>query len=169
MPDMYDKLGDLLNNVLESGKIPNFENENKHLDYSEKEITSENPDFFYSNEKKTQKNTKINQNTIRKIINDKNQSKIGKIETDINYSKIKFKKLHKYTDNMQFPKEVSKSLDTLHIVSFTSWNDVKKKYHNLLKEYHPDIKNSYEKTQENAVKDIINAYKILEKYFNNKS
>lgn len=86
-------------------------------------------------------------------------------------------KMHKYTENMYIPPHIQQALSTLDIVYPTNWNQIKKQYRKLLKQYHPDTKNIKNTIQNSqnvqnfrhlTVQDIQNAYEILDSYFNNK-
>ena len=97
MPDMYDKLGEMLNEALESGKIPQ---DKKHESEEESvvepvETTGSSSDFI----KNTQKSTENNKKSA------KNDSKTA-------FATGEVIKLHKYTYNMQFPPHI------LHICFF---------------------------------------------------
>jgi len=145
MPDMYDKLGDLLNEALESGKIPQKEKEKTENDRAIPDEKSENSGHFDFNRIKIKK---------------KKQIPTGQVI-----------KMHKYTHNMQFPPHVQKALTTLDIVYPFTIHRIKKQYHKLLKEVHPDSKKtiqsslSVQNIRQYTVDDIVNAYKILQAYF----
>ena len=80
-------------------------------------------------------------------------------------------KLHKYTYNMQFPSSIQLALTTLDIAYPFTVKDIKKQYHKLLKENHPDTQNTIQTSQdvENnrqiTVDEITEAYKILRTFF----
>ena len=156
MPDMYDKLGDMLNDVLESGEIPQ---DNKHELEEESvvepvETTGSSSDFI----KNTQKSTENNKKSAKK--DSKKAFATGQVI-----------KLHKYTYNMQFPPYIQKALDTLDIAYPFTAKDIKKQYHKLLKENHPDTVNTIQVTQsvennrQKSIDEITEAYKILCNFF----
>ena len=76
-------------------------------------------------------------------------------------------KLHKYTYNMQFPPHIQKALSTLDIAYPFTVKDIKKQYHKLLKENHPDTQNTIQTSQDvennrqKSIDEITEAYKIL--------
>ncbi len=153
MPDMYDKLGEMLNEALESGKIPNPQTNNDQDQASEKESDSGHFDFEKpeNSEKKAEKPLKSEK---------KEQIPTGEVI-----------KLHKYTYNMQYPPHIQKAITTLDIVYPITQKDITTAYHNKLKEAHPDtqktIQNS-ESVQNNrqyTIDEIKNVYQILCDFF----
>ncbi len=152
MPDMYDKLGDMLNDVLESGKIPQNNNNDQVISDEKKEKSG----HFSFNE--GQKNTVNNKKSVKK--DSKKSFATGEVI-----------KLHKYTYNMQFPPHIQKALTTLDIVYPFTQKDIKKQYHKLLKENHPDRQNTIQssKNVQNirhyTVDEITDSYKILCDFF----
>lgn len=177
MSDMYDKLGDLLNDVLEKGEVPQEEISKDQNPGSYKDERENSDPFFMSdalkNKKKAQKtgnftqNSKENPHQFRKIntFDEKiNEGKVYKAE-DLSSQCIN---MHKYTKLMHIPCIVSKSLDTLHIVSLDDLNLIKLKtrYHELLKEIHPDTrKNS--SGDNNTVDEIRTAYITVKNFLEN--
>ena len=156
MPDMYDKLGEMLNEALESGKIPQ---DNKHESEEESVVEPvETTDSSFDFIKNTQKSTENNKKSA------KNDSKTA-------FTTGEVIKLHKYTYNMQFPPHIQKALSTLDIVYPFKQEDIKKQYHKLLKENHPDIQNTIQTSQgvkncrQKSIDDITQAYKILCQFF----
>ncbi len=176
MPDMYDKLGDLLNEALESGKIP----QNKETPVNDRDISdekSENPGHFNLTEEEKA--------ASRTAANEEKPSESGK-NTEKNSEKLKnftriFKKkqiprgqvikMHKYTYNMQFPDYIQKALATLDIAYPFTIKSLQKQYHKLLKENHPDRQNTIQKAEgvqnirQISINEIIEAYKVLSEYF----
>ena len=157
MPDMYDKLGEMLNEALESGKIPQ---DNKHESEEESvvepvETTDSSSDFI----KNTQKSAENNKKSA------KNDSKTA-------FATGQVIKLHKYTYNMQFPPHIQKALSTLDIAYPFSVKDITKQYHKLLKENHPDTKKTIQTSQDvenirqKSIDEITDAYKLLCTFFN---
>lgn len=163
MSDMYGKLGDLLNNVLETGEVPQDEI-TKDQDPISYKGDGENSDPFFM-----QNSAKEKQIPHRKTykINENPQGKVYKADNISEYSV----KMHKYAKLMHIqniPCIVSKSLDTLHIVSLVDLNDEKLKviYHKRLKEIHPDTqvvdgKNNF------TVDEIITAYNTVKNFLDN--
>ena len=156
MPDMYDKLGEMLNEALESGKIPQ---DNKHESEEESvvepvETTDSSSNFI----KNTQKSAENNKKSA------KNDSKTA-------FATGEVIKLHKYTYNMQFPPHIQKALSTLDIAYPFTAKDIKKQYRRLLKENHPDTKKaiqnsqSVENNRQKTVDEITEAYKTLCNFF----
>ena len=156
MPNMYDKLGEMLNDALESGKIP----QEKKLETEEEPVvepvktTDSSSDFF--------KNTQKSAENIRKSSENASKQAVSTGEVI---------KLHKYTYNMQFPPLVQKALGTLDIAYPFTQKDITKQYHKLLKENHPDTKKAIQTSQnvennrQKTIDDITEAYKILCTFF----
>ena len=156
MPDMYDKLGEMLNEALESGKIPQ---DNKHESEEESvvepvETTDSSSDFIKNTQKSTENNKKSAKNNL------KNAFATGEVI-----------KLHKYTYNMQFPPHIQKALGTLDIAYPFTQKDITKQYHKLLKQNHPDTKITIQHSQDVqnnrqlTIDDIKNSYQILCGFF----
>ena len=157
MPDMYDKLGEMLNDVLESGKIPQ---DNKHESEEESvvepvETTDSSSDFIKNTQKSTENNKKSAKN------NSKTAFATGEVI-----------KLHKYTYNMQFPSNIQLALTTLDIAHPFTIKDITKQYHKLLKQNHPDTKKTIQTSQDvenirqKSIDEITDAYKLLCTFFN---
>ena len=156
MPDMYDKLGEMLNEALESGKIPQ---DKKHESEEEPvvepvETTDSSSDFI----KNTQKSTENNKKSA------KNDSKTA-------FATGEVIKLHKYTYNMQFPPQIQNALTTLDIVYPFTQKDISAAYHKKLKETHPDTKNTIHNSKnvnnfrQLSIDEIKNSYQILCDFF----
>ena len=178
MPDMYDKLGDLLNEALDSGCIPQ-ENKEKKEDWKQKDLDSRKSKSFdsslfsfnfFENQVKNEKNkVEIDNN------NQKNQPKSEKIKVKIlkkeQISNAQVIKMHNYTNSMQFPPYIQKALTTLDIAYPINKELIKQKYRFLLKKNHPDTKTTIQ-TSDNvnfsrhlSIDQIKEAYKILCTYF----
>ena len=153
MPDMYDKLGEMLNEALESGEIPQNKPEKEPDDpvvecsQSERiETTAESGSFILN--KKNLKSPKKQQILTGEVI-----------------------KMHKYTYNMQFPPQIQSALTTLDIAYPFTHKDITTAYHNKLKEAHPDTQNTIqtsESVQNNrryTIDEIKNVYQILCDFF----
>ena len=180
MPDMYDKLGEMLNEALKSGKIPTdrhceadasrhceaegrsnpSEKQNDQVTSDEK-IKESGHFSFNKSEKSTVNNKKSAEKTNNRHFKTADRSKpTGQVI-----------KLHKYTYNMQFPPHIQKALGTLDIVYPFTVKDIKKQYHKLLKENHPDTQNTIQTSQvvknikHKTIGEITDAYKILCDFF----
>lgn len=169
MPDMYDKLGEMLNEALELGKIPTndrhceAEGRSKPSEYQNDQVDShenaeETGHFSF---KESQNNTVNNKTRAEKARKDKKSA----------VSTGEVIKLHKYTYNMQFPPHIQKALGTLDIAYPFRQKDITKQYHKLLKENHPDTKKTIQTSQgvenirQKTIDEITEAYKILCDFF----
>ena len=166
MPDMYDKLGDMLNEALESGKIPqnkepeepgNTEDtENTFPEHVEGVETTADPGSFILNEKSKSSDTRKKSIKSEK----KQQIPIGEVI-----------KMHKYTYNMQYPPQIQSALTTLDIVYPFTTKDITAAYHKKLKEVHPDTQNTIQSSkyvQNNrqlTIDEIRQSYQILCGFF----
>ena len=152
---MYDKLGEMLNEVLESGKIPHSEQQNINDQDTENKKAADSGHFSFKNDKKT-------------VENDRKSAKKAS-KKDIPTGEVI--KLHKYTYNMQFPPYIQKALSTLDIVYPFTQKDITKQYHKLLKQNHPDTKITIQYSQDVqnnrqlTIDDIKNNYQILCDFF----
>jgi len=155
MPDMYDKLGEMLNDVLESGEIPHSEKQNINDQDTESEKAADSGHFSFKNDEKP-------------VENDKKSAKIAQKKAIPTGEVIK---LHKYTYNMQFPPYIQKALGTLDIAYPFRQKDISKQYHKLLKQTHPDTQNTIHSSQDVQISrqitidEIIESYKILCDFF----
>ncbi len=156
MGDMYSKLGDLLNDALEKGEIPQKKSDdsNENQDLSRKTET-ENQNLQEDKEKKSQiTKKKIN------IFTQKSQKPTAEVI-----------KMHKYTQNMYISPEIQQALNTLHIAYPTTWNVIKKQYHKLVKDLHPDTKtttqdsNSAQNNTAQSIQQLQNAYELLKSVY----
>ena len=149
---MYDKLGEMLNEALESGKIP--QNKKNDQDTSDEKIEESGHFSFNKSEKSAE-----------------NDRKSAKNDTKKPFATGQVIKLHKYTYNMQFPVHIQKALTTLDIAYPFKQKDITKQYHKLLKENHPDIKKTIQTSQDvqnnthKTIDEITEAYKILCNFF----
>lgn len=161
MPDMYDKLGDLLNDALNSGEIPQ---EKKQKDWNEEDISqsdhkSYDSSLFYF---------KFNQDKENIEKNEKIRVKILKKDEIPEAQVIK---MHNYTTYMQFPVYIQNALNTLDIAYPINTEVIKQKYRVLLKANHPDTQStiqnpdSVKNNTHLTVDQIKEAYKILCDYF----
>ncbi len=160
MPDMYDKLGEMLNEALESGKIPKNiikKGPEPEVECSQSECietTDLGPDSF-----------KSDFDTPSGLLNHRILKKKKQIPTG------EVIKMHKYTYNMQYPPQIQKALTTLDIVYPFIQKDITTAYHKKLKETHPDTKNTIQisKTVQNirqvSIDEIRDSYKILCDFF----
>lgn len=178
MPDMYDKLGDLLNEALDSGYIPQ-ENKEKKEDWKQEDLDSRKSKSFdsslfsfnfFENQVKNEKNkVEIDNN------NQKNQPKSEKIKAKFlkkeQISNAQVIKMHNYTNFMQFPPYIQKALTTLDIAYPVNKEIIKQKYRFLLKKNHPDTKTTIQISdnvyfsRHLSIDQIKEAYKILCTYF----
>ena len=161
---MYDKLGEMLNEALESGKIPQenkieMESEAPAPEQSQREGSS---DSIYFKDSSVTSTPLSNRNSRRNTLKSekKKQNPTGEVI-----------KMHKYTYNMQHPSEIQKALTTLDIAYPFSIKDIPSKYHKKLKEIHPDTKNTIQTSdtvqniRQMSIDDIRNSYKILCDFF----
>lgn len=152
MPDMYDKLGELLNEALESGEIP--QNDKRNAVVEPVETTA----FFNEKVVSTSSTTTNSDSKTTKRI------KIPKKEKKATGQVIK---MHKYTINMHITPEIQNALTTLDIVYPFTTLQLKKQYHKLLKQYHPDSKNTIQtsntvnNSRQYTIDEIKQAYKLL--------
>lgn len=155
MPDMYDKLGEMLNDALESGKIPENTIKTEEEEVVEPVETTGFSSVFFNNSQKSTENTK----------------KSPKKASKKSFTTGEVIKLHKYTYNMQFPSYIQKALNTLDIAHPFTQKDITKQYHKLLKENHPDTKNTILNSEyvnnfrRKTIDEITKAYKILCDFF----
>ncbi len=172
MPDMYDKLGEMLNEALESGEIPRTRNcededpgdpiENQNDQVTSDEKKEESGHFSFN---KSEKSTVNNKNSAKRTNNRHFKTEDRSKPTG------QVIKLHKYTYNMQFPLHIQKALGTLDIAHPFTTKDIKKQYHKLLKENHPDTQNTIqisqdvENNRQKTIDDITEAYKTLCTFF----
>ena len=91
----------------------------------------------------------------------------SKIKFEFNYfvdkEKLKFSKKRKKfekVDKLIFNAEVESSLRLMKLNKDFNENDLKKVYKQLVKKFHPDVKNNI-KNKEKIIKKINNAYKLL--------
>ena len=152
---MYDKLGEMLNEALESGKIPENTTKTEEEEVVEPVETTGFSSVFFNNSQKSTENTK----------------KSPKKASKKSFTTGEVIKLHKYTYNMQYPPYVQKALGTLDIAYSFKPSDIKKQYHKLLKENHPDTQKtiqtsqSVENNRQKTIDEITVAYKILCDFF----
>lgn len=152
MPDMYDKLGELLNEALESGEIP--QNDKRNAVVEPVETTA----FFNEKVVSTSSTTTNSDSKTTKRI------KIPKKEQKATGQVIK---MHKYTINMHITPEIQNALTTLDIVYPFTTLQLKKQYHKLLKQHHPDSKNTIQtlntvnNSRQYTIDEIKQAYKLL--------
>ncbi len=142
MADYFEKLGNLLNEALKNGEIPQDEKKTNNFN-------TETNNFSQDKESKQK---------IKDNISQKKNIPTGEVV-----------KLHKYTTNIQFPFKIQNALTTLDIVYPFTIRDIKIQYHKLLKQNHPDTKSTIQ-TSKNVSKnrqinDIQDAYRILKEYF----
>ena len=163
MPDMYDKLGEMLNEALESGKIPQnkepeepgYTEDTENTPPEHVETTADPGSFILNDKSKTSE-------TRKKSIKSEKKQQIPTGEVI---------KMHKYTDNMQYPPQIQSALTTLDIVYPFTQKDITVSYHKKLKESHPDTQNTIQSSQSvqnnrrYTIDEIKNAYQILCDFF----
>lgn len=158
MPDMYSKLGDLLNEALEKGEIPS-----KKVD--ESNVSEQTIRQTDEKQQSQQETVTDNQNT--------GGENTGKIKRKVQFFRKKADipqgeviKMHKYANNMHISPEVSAALGTLYLVYPTTWKVVQKQYHKLLKQVHPDTKTTIQTSNiVQNIEQLQTAYKILKDFF----
>lgn len=180
MSDMYEKLGNLLNNVLETGEIPqddiikdqdpvNYKDNGENsgpFSFNTSQNSSENTKKSEKIENFQKKEQKIKdfEDRFREKYTTNSEKPVGSVIKEEDTQNIK---MHKYTSFMHIPCIVSKSLDTLHIVSIENLTleDLRKKYHQILKENHPDTANK--KGILSTPEELKNAFEIVKNYIFN--
>lgn len=167
MSDMYDKLGDLLNEALETGIIETeskFNSSAQAENIQDRDTSSENCDKSGLFSFRTTLNIKNKSKNKKRVI------RIPKI-SDRSVNNGEIIKMYKYTENMHISPEVQKALATLDIVYPYTWIKIKHKYRLLLKQAHPDIKNTIQnpdnvqKSRPLSIDEIKESYEILRKFF----
>lgn len=157
---MYEKLGDLLNETLESGKIPEVIQEepaksdiNKDRDTSSSDCDKSGLFSFNSKSyKKERKKVKIPENTTE------NTAEVTK--------------MHKYTEIMHIPLVIQQALSTLDIAYPYNTLQLNKAYRKQLKLHHPDKKITIQNQEtvlnnrQLSIDEITEAYKLLKDYLN---
>ena len=160
MPDMYDKLGEMLNEALESGKIPQNkepeDTENTPPEHVEGgETTAYSGSFILNDKSKSRETSKKSLKSEKK-----HQIPTGEVI-----------KMHKYTYNMQYPPQIQSALATLDIVYPFTVKDITASYHKKLKEVHPDTQSTIQtsKSVQNnrrlTIDEIRQSYQILCDFF----
>ncbi|MCR4735581.1 MAG: hypothetical protein K5829_11315 [Treponema sp.] len=148
MAEMYDKLGEMLNDALKNGEIPQFKREDR--EFSEKE---EDSGLFLSKE-----DINPSENNPEEAQKD---SKNGKSR----------EKLYKYTDFMHFPLNIRNILGTLDIAHPFLWSQLKKDLLKNIKIQHPDTKNTIQNSKsvynfrQIKIEELITYYKELDAFF----
>lgn len=167
MPDMYDKLGDMLNDVLESGKIPANNHSEVKTENRSKPIVNQNDQSIPDDKSEESGHFSFNQNKKTTVNNRKSAKKDSKNA----FATGEVIKMHKYTYNMQFPPSIQLALTTLDIAYPFTISDIKKQYRKLLKENHPDTQNTIQTSQDvynfrqKSIDEITEAYKNLCEFF----
>jgi len=120
MPDsMYDKLGKLISDAIESGNFFAQKDSEKSSESTQK-YTEDS-----QNEEKVEKLNESNDKTVYKNIHSNNQSQPCIVQPD--------KKLIKYAHP-----DVQKACSFIGITDEMSFEDAKKQFHKKLMRYHPD-------------------------------
>ncbi len=187
MPEsMFDKLGDLLSEALDSGKT-SFREEKKESVNSEPKKDTENSDIktqesIPSKEQEDDRSKKTdNQQTKQKHeraytrVNeqDKHNAKQFMFDHFAGAFEQQDKPKSNYTiyKNLSLPENIKQALGALSLPEDATAEQAKKAYHEKLMYYHPDKwgdnqvlqKIAREKTQ-----GVINAWTLLEEWFKNK-
>lgn len=164
MPDMYEKLGDLLNEALESGSIKQEKSasaekiqdrDTSNSDESNIQNCDKSGLFYYQNSTFPGKKRKI----------------ILKVPQNNKKLQAEIINMYKYTKIMHITPEIQKALTTLDIAYPCTWNDIKHRYKTLLKENHPDTQNTTQNSKcvlnnrQLTIDEIRYNYKILENFF----
>lgn len=155
MPDsIYDKLGDLLNDALESGKIseePVFEKKEEPASETQ---TQTNNEFTGCDSSETLRDNSTLFRFKRTFFRNK------KIETG---EVIKGSKL---STPISFPPQIVQALQIFGITDYSKITKsyIRKTYLQLIKKVHPDT-NTNGTDQNEKTQNIIQAYKILTEYF----
>lgn len=145
--------------MLESGEVPQ-DNITKNQDPFINKAKRENSDSFFLTQKQNKNLKKINLHTNNK--SNKTASLIKNNNTVQNFTQYTYKTLN---NDKAIPKKVLKSLYILDMVCIKNFTiqDLKEKYHQLLKSNHPDTKDKYSKINY-TIKDIKQAYETVKKY-----
>ena len=157
MPDMYDKLGEMLNEALESGEIP--QNKPDDTVVEPVETTAESGSFI------------LNDGVFDKLNHNSDSKKHLKSPKKKQIPTGEVIKLHKYTYNMQYPPQIQKALTTLDMVYPFTQKDITAAYHKRLKEIHPDTKITIQNSQDVhnnrqlTIDEIRQSYQILCDFF----
>ena len=144
MSDYFEKLGNLLNDVLENGEIP--------VSNKEESVNS-----------KTETNTSSNKSTQQE------QPESYTFKTNIFKRKktvatAQIIKNNDYNYISQLSPEAQNAFNLLGLNYPCTWKEVNKKYHHLLKQTHPDTKKS-EQQVTTQINDLQNAYQLLKKLY----
>ncbi|MCR5189149.1 MAG: DnaJ domain-containing protein [Treponema sp.] len=172
---MYDKLGDLLNEALDSGKIPQEEKKDwKNQDLNSNENKSYDSSLFsfkFENESSENKKASTEDLANSQKTNQKSERIRVKILKKDEIPSAQVIKMHNYATFMHFPPYIQKALNTLDIAYPFTLELIKQKYRNLLKENHPDTKstiqnsNPVDNNRHLSIDQIKEAYNTLCKYF----
>jgi len=139
MSDYFERLGNLLNDALESGEIPVEEKKPE-----EPVVENIKPEPESTQQRPTRNHFRI--------FNAKNKIPVGQV--------IKGETIQ----NNILPPAVIQALNVLNLTYPCSWKTVNKQYHILLKQIHPDTKKS-EQQFTTQINDLQNAYQILKQFF----
>lgn len=153
MPDLYEKLGDLLNDVLESGKIPeeNIISEAQKVDRkTENQSQTDSTGPFSFNQTTSSKTTYSNTNSTKS--NTSQNIATGSIIRNYNYEQ-----------QIVYPPEIVNAAGFLGLNFPFTKEELRIKYHNLLKQNHPDKENGSNLNL--SVQQITAAYDLLKSYF----
>lgn len=150
MSDYFEKLGNLLNDVLETGELPseNTADTSTAEDVTNATFKNNTQDSKQSESFKTEKN--------RKRIFTFNRKKTSNAQIIRN---------NQYTINQQLTAEIQSAFNLLGLIFPCTWKQVNKQYHFLLKEIHPDTKKSEHQNTDTQINDLQQAYNLLKQFY----
>lgn len=167
MPEsMFDKLGDLLSEALDSGKT-SFREEKKESVNSEPKKDTENSDI------KTQESIPSKEqedDRSKKTDNQQTKQKQERAYTRVN-EQDKQKSNYTIYKNLSLLENIKQALGALSLPEDATAEQAKKAYHEKLMYYHPDKWGNNQVLQKIArekTQGVINAWTLLEEWFKNK-
>lgn len=154
---MYDKLGKLLSDALDSGFISKEEKKSTKENFSEQ---NQKENSQKSEQKKT-RNAQENYNSYKLNQNFYKEEREQKNHQDKDYEIIKF-----------IPKNVKIAFAEIKIPEDATFEEAKKIYHEKLKYYHPDTRNEnpvLQKVAKEKTEILLANWKIIEEYYKSDS
>lgn len=169
MSGLYDKLGDMLNEVLESGKIPDkdkffFNKENQNSELHEKACANDT-NASHGNNERSSDSFSFNKTDS---INDKEKINFNKFTNFEQKTSDTIIRNYNYNNELQFPEEIKASMIALSINYPFTQVELRKQYHKLLKTFHPDTVISENKKKPASTIDadfLLKNYNLLQSYF----
>lgn len=157
MPEsMYDKLGELLRDAIDSGNF--FDQNQNKTEQISKETDSEciqNHTENTRNQQNTEKDNNFSSNNVHKSIHLNNNSSDRIVSSS--------KKLIKYAHP-----DIQKACSLLEITDDMNFDQAKSQYHKKLQRFHPD-KNADNEIMRKITREktgqIVEAWKLLEKWY----